>query len=69
MKKQTEKESIHLGGGFWAHIEWDGETGTDQQGRQWYNRKKPHCESFPSIKDFCSIIGELIQLTTKAKLI
>lgn len=55
--------------GMWFHIEWKGETGTDQHGRKWSNRDNPTCNDLPIIEAITGTTKSIIELTTNAKLI
>lgn len=55
--------------GFWFHIEWNGDSGRDQHGRHWENRDKPTCKGYETIEAITGLTKQLIEATTKAKLI
>ncbi len=57
------KTSVQING-FWFHISWDGENGTDQHGRKWRNRKQPTCDNIELIK---KITGETKQAVEDLK--
>ena len=67
-KLKGNKRSIHING-FWFHIEWNGEIGIDQHGRRWRNRNNPTCDGFDTIEAITGLTKDLIEATTKAKLI
>jgi hypothetical protein len=58
------KTSHHIGG-FWFHISWKGENGTDQHGRKWTNRQNPSPVNQEWLKLICTIITDAISLISK----
>jgi len=55
----------HHYSGFWFHITWSGNTGTDQRGRKWSNPSNPVCDTLPWIKEICEAVMMPVHLKTK----
>lgn len=52
-------------GGFWFHIEWKGDKGTDQHGRYWLNRQNPEPANGNWLKGLCGFMTEAISTIGK----
>lgn len=58
--------STHING-FWSHITWSNEIGTDQHGRKWINIDKPELanqDDLDSILDAYNQISKSMAATT-----
>lgn len=63
-KLKGNKSSHHING-FWFHINWDGDKGIDQHGREWTNRNEPTCKKLPVIEAITRTTKDLLELKSK----